>query len=228
MTATTRTEFLTRVKRALDHVVDQPAPSGVSAHPVVRDDLVRQVQSGTPQRLERWVQLAKKNGMIVEQVAAADIPDAIRRCLGKHQVKKALLNLGTFEGQVPMRETLTSINIEAHAWGEPNCRATAYECDASITDCRYGLADTGALLVWSDPTFGRSSTLTVPIHIVLLPAERILPDLIDGLARVRQDCQGQMPSNVVVINGPSKTADIEMNLITGVHGPKFLYVIVVE
>src|SRR5690242_9976572 len=102
---TTRTEFLARVKKALDHVADQPAPSGVAAHPVVRDDLVRQVQADTPQRLERWIQLAKKNGMVIEQVTAAGIPDAIRRCLGKHQIKKALLNLGTFEGQIPVRET---------------------------------------------------------------------------------------------------------------------------
>jgi L-lactate dehydrogenase complex protein LldG len=52
--------------------------------------------------------------------------------------------------------------------------------------------------------------------------------MIDGLARVREDCGGQMPSNIVVINGPSKTADIEMNLVTGVHGPKYVYVLVVE
>jgi len=86
-------------------------------------------------------------------------------------------------------------------------------------------------MVWSDPAFGRSSTLVIPIHIVLLPASRILPELIDALAFAQQQVaqgSGQLPSNIVLINGPSKTADIEMNLITGVHGPKHLYVVVLE
>jgi L-lactate dehydrogenase complex protein LldG len=89
-------------------------------------------------------------------------------------------------------------------------------------------------LVWSDATFGRSSTLVVPVHVVLLPSSRIIPDMIDGLGLVARTFGGtnttppRLPSNVVIINGPSKTADIEMNLVTGVHGPKYLYVIVVE
>jgi L-lactate dehydrogenase complex protein LldG len=228
MSTTTRTEFLSRVKKALGHPVDQPAPSPVASHPVMRDDLVRQVKVDAPNRTERWLQLAAKNGMFVQKMNRDAILESIKTCLAKHQAKKVMTNLGSFEGQIAVPETLTAAGIETHAWGQPGCRDTAYQCDASITDCRYGLADTGALLVWSDPTFGRSSTLTVPVHIILLREERILPDMVDGLSRVRQDCNGQMPSNIVVINGPSKTADIEMNLVTGVHGPKYVYVLVIE
>ena len=65
------------------------------------------------------------------------------------------------------------------------------------------------------------------MHVVLLTASRVLPDLIDALPRALAENRGRMPSNVVVINGPSKTADIEMHLITGVHGPKFLHVLVI-
>jgi L-lactate utilization protein LutC len=228
MSATTRTEFLSRVKKALGHPVDQPGPSPVANHPAMRDDLLRQVSADAPGRTARWLQLAAKNGMSVQKIGRDGILESIQSCLGKHQAGKVLTNLGSFEGQIPVRETLAAAGMQTHAWGEPNCREIAYQCDASITDCRYGLADTGALLVWSDPSFGRSSTLTVPVHIILLREDRILPDMIDGLARVREDCGGQMPSNIVVINGPSKTADIEMNLVTGVHGPKYVYVLVVE
>ena len=113
-------------------------------------------------------------------------------------------------------------------WTDPNCEKLVFQCDAGITDCRYGLADTGALMVWSDPGFGRSTTLTIPLHIVLLPAVRIVADMIDALPHVLRDTGGRMASNVVIINGPSKTADIEMNLVTGVHGPKDLCVIVID
>jgi L-lactate dehydrogenase complex protein LldG len=98
----------------------------------------------------------------------------------------------------------------------------------SITDAPAGLADTGALLVWSHEHFGRSSTLVTPVHITLLPASRILPDLVDGLAFVQQQNPGLLPSNIVVINGPSKTGDIEMKLVVGVHGPKYLYVLLLD
>lgn len=83
-------------------------------------------------------------------------------------------------------------------------------------------------MVWSDPGFGRSTTLTIPLHIVLVPAVRIVADMIDALPHVLRDTGGRMASNVVIINGPSKTADIEMNLVTGVHGPKYLCAVVID
>ena len=52
--------------------------------------------------------------------------------------------------------------------------------------------------------------------------------MIDGLDLVLRLGEGKMPPNVVVINGPSKTGDIEMKLVTGVHGPKYLYTIVID
>jgi L-lactate dehydrogenase complex protein LldG len=139
-----------------------------------------------------------------------------------------IVNAGELDGRFGVAAHLVSRGKEVLQWGAPGCGELAFSCDAAVTDCRAGLADTGAVMVWSDAEFGRSSTLVVPVHVVLLPASRVLADLVDGFEMLVRECGGNLPSNVVVINGPSKTADIEMNLVTGVHGPKYLHVVLVE
>lgn len=68
----------------------------------------------------------------------------------------------------------------------------------------------------------RLASLAVPVHIAILPESRILADLLDWAEWTRS-----MPyaSGQVLITGPSKTGDIEMNLVTGVHGPGHVYVV---
>ncbi len=220
------TEFMARVRHALGHSAQGTLPRPESV-PVRPERLLRQVAATDPKRVSRWIAMAEKNGMVVRRSRAIGLTQAVEDCLRSSGVKSIMLNLADVpEGS--LRGDLAARGYQVSEWGEEHCAQRVYETDASVTDCRYGIADTGALLVWSDSGFGRSTTLTVPLHIVLLPAPRIVADLIDALPRVRRDAGGLIPSNVVIINGPSKTADIEMNLVTGVHGPKFLHVIVID
>ena len=156
---------------------------------------------------------------------------AIEACLSRHGVRRVMLNGGELAERFGVAAHLAGRGIETVAWGAPGCADAAFDCDAAITDCRAGMADAGSLLVWSDAGFGRASTLVAPVHVVLLPASRIVADMIDAVEIVMAasgGVVGGMPSNVVMINGPSKTADIEMRLVTGVHGPKFLDVVLIE
>ncbi len=219
-------EFMARVRHALGHSTQgmAPKPDTVPARP---ERLLRQVTASDPKRVSRWIAMAEKNGMVVRRSRAIALTQAVEDCLRNSGVKSIMLNLSDVpEGS--LREDLKARGYQVSQWGDEHCAQSVYVTDASVTDCRYGLADSGALLVWSDSGFGRSTTLTVPLHIVLLPATRIVADMIDALPRVRRDAGGLIPSNVVIINGPSKTADIEMNLVTGVHGPKFVQVIVID
>ena len=221
-----RRKFLDQVRHALGHS-SQGDPPPPSQPPVRTERLIRQVSSSDPRRVDRWIALAKKNGMKVQRASAVGLASAVDTFLTGTEVKSIMLNFSDLP-ENSLRSHLVAKGYAVRLWGEENCSRNVFESDAALTDCRYGLADTGSLLVWSDSGFGRSTTLTVPLHIVLLPAARIVADMIDALPRVRRDTAGLMPSNVVIINGPSKTADIEMNLVTGVHGPKFLYVIVID
>jgi L-lactate dehydrogenase complex protein LldG len=221
-----RDQFLSSVRHALGHseVGTLPAPPG---RPGRSERLIRQVRADDPRRVERWIDLAGKTGVKVKRARSAGVEAVIDECLNEHQVKSVMVNLADLP-EDNIAAHLTGTGRTVFRWALEGCAQAVFDCDASITDCRYGLADTGAMMVWSDPGFGRSTTLTVPVHVVLLPAGRILADMIDALPHALRDTGGRMPSNVVIINGPSKTADIEMKLVTGVHGPKFLYAVIIE
>lgn len=104
---------------------------------------------------------------------------------------------------------------------EIDYRAWCAQADAGLTSAEYALAETGSLVIVPSPAQSRLTSLLPPFHFVLLPQSRILPSIFDWVA-LRPEV---FPSNIVLVSGPSKTADIEQTLVVGVHGPKRLIVI---
>jgi len=98
--------------------------------------------------------------------------------------------------------------------------------DAAITGTQGAIAETGALILWPTPAEPRLMSLVPPIHIAVLPAQKIHDTFADAIRA--GNWAESMPTNALLISGPSKTADIEMTLAFGVHGPKELIVIIVE
>lgn len=95
--------------------------------------------------------------------------------------------------------------------------------DAGFTGCRGAIAETGTLVLWPDEREPRLLSLVPPIHLVLLEAETIRSTFAELLAE--QGWKRGMPTNALLITGPSKSADIEQTLTYGVHGPKELIVL---
>ena len=100
------------------------------------------------------------------------------------------------------------------------------DIDAAFTGCRGAIAETGSLVLWPTPEEPRLMSLVPPVHFVLLDSERIYTTFAELVDQQRWS-QG-MPSNALLISGPSKSADIEQTLAYGVHGPKALIVLVRE
>ena len=96
--------------------------------------------------------------------------------------------------------------------------------DCGITSADYALADTGSLVMIAGPREARLISLLPPIHIAVVPAERILTGLDELFTLVPNPAE--VTSSMVIITGPSRTADIEQILVRGVHGPGKLAVIV--
>jgi len=97
--------------------------------------------------------------------------------------------------------------------------------EAGFTSSRAGIAETGSLVVWPSRDEPRTLSLVPPVHFVLLEASQVFSTL-DEVMR-EQGWRTAMPTNALLISGPSKTGDIEGTLNYGVHGPKALVVLLV-
>lgn len=98
--------------------------------------------------------------------------------------------------------------------------------DAAVTSTLGGIAETGALILWPDEKEPRLMSLVPPIHIAILRADKIHTTFSEAMQA--EDWAKNMPTNVLLISGPSKTADIELTLAFGVHGPKELIVLILH
>ncbi|MBL0670087.1 lactate utilization protein C [Aeromonas hydrophila] len=99
-------------------------------------------------------------------------------------------------------------------------------CQAGITHCAGAIADTGTLVLLPDSGEPRTLSLVPPCHIALLAASTIADNLAGLVAGGRW--QQAMPTNLLLVSGPSKTADIQQTLAYGAHGPSRLLVVLVE
>jgi len=115
--------------------------------------------------------------------------------------------------------------VEGGFRDEAELRRACAAADVGVTSAAYGLADTGSLVMFSTGEEARMISLLPPVHVAVLAKERILTGL-DELF-LRHPHPGEAASSMVLITGPSRTADIEQILIRGVHGPGELHVIVV-
>lgn len=121
------------------------------------------------------------------------------------------------------------------ATGLPICQTDAgYDvhdlesCDAGITACEALIAQTGSALITSRTSGGRALSILPPHHVILATREQMLPDMVAGYAMLREKYNGNYPSLISFVTGPSRTGDIERILVLGAHGPKKLTVLLIE
>ena len=105
-------------------------------------------------------------------------------------------------------------------------RLTALESlQVGLTGAIAGIAESGTFAVVSGSGRSRLASLLPPVHIAVLRAERLYPSL-DAFFAAHPDVADD-GSNLVLITGPSRTADIEMTLTRGVHGPGEVHIVLV-
>ena len=100
--------------------------------------------------------------------------------------------------------------------------------ETGITRCEFLIARLGSIIVSSGQLSGRRMNVYPDVHLVLAYTSQLVPDLKDAFARLNNKYENRLPSLISLITGPSRTADIEKTLVMGAHGPKELYVFLVE
>ncbi len=101
-------------------------------------------------------------------------------------------------------------------------------CDVSITGCEYLVARTGSIVMSTAQLSGRTASVYAPIHICIAYTSQLVFDIKDALQAAKEKYAGNLPSLITFATGPSRTADIEKTLVVGVHGPKEVYLFLVE
>lgn len=98
--------------------------------------------------------------------------------------------------------------------------------DASVTSAQAGIADTGTLVLIPSPHEPRTLSLVPPVHVAVLMASQLYASLPAAMLALQPE--RDMPTNLVLVTGPSKTSDIQQTLAFGAHGPKELVIVLVN
>jgi len=146
-------------------------------------------------------------------IVTTDVTDALRRILTDLRPERIALS---------DRPPLPDLEIEE--LGIPPDAHDMFRFDVGISTAQAGIAETGTLVLDSAYERHRLVSLVPPVHIAIVRASQICETLSDALRLLRND--REISPAVTFITGPSRTADIELTLAIGVHGPRELYVIV--
>lgn len=209
--------------RILDRLLKAPRHAAP-----VRPDWQPATFATTAERVDRFQAMLEAVHGEVHRVTAADWPERLRTILANRGVRTMLY--GATEAGAKLAAawaahadapTLIPYDRPVEAF-----RAELVnDIDAGFTTTRGGIAETGTLVLWPTPAEPRLMSLLPPVHVALVDAATVADSLAGLLAEA--GWAAGMPTNALLISGPSKTADIEQTLAYGVHGPKELIVLLV-
>jgi len=220
MNDASRAQILNRLHAATkQQPVEAPEAAGLPGEAFSRDEKIEKLKS-----------LMEAVRTEVHIVGAPDWTALFKEILIKRDVKTLLYAPDTTLGDRLQKAWVTESNelpeLVTYDGQIEDFKEKLFATDAAITSTVGGIAETGAVILWPDKNEPRLMSLVPPIHIAVLEAEKIYNTFSEAIQT--ENWSDKMPTNVLLISGPSKTADIELTLAFGVHGPKELIVLIVK
>lgn len=200
---------------------------GALTAPVSDFAVVTEKQWNETEKLDLFQQKIESVHAEVHRVSKENWLEKLKELLAEKQVKNLLTPMQAQVG-VDTRAALKEGDVELLTYDQPieGWKAELFSnVDAAITDVRSAIAETGSLVLWPDLDQPRLMTLVPPIHFAVVDADQLKNTFHEVIVSEGWVSEG-MPTNALLISGPSKTADIEQTLAYGVHGPKELVVLV--
>lgn len=211
-----RARILARLKKPGPY--EPPAPP---TQPPARDwDL--------DERIRRFTERMTAVRAEVLRVGAEDWPDKLRGLCREKGISALLHGTDGPLGEALATTFATAGETRLVPYAEPVehwKEQLFFDTDAAITSCRAGIAETGTLILWPTPEEPRLMSLVPPVHFAVLRTAGLYSTFADAVRE--QQWTAGLPTNALLISGPSKSADIEQTLAYGVHGPKELIVLLV-
>ncbi|KRT72204.1 MAG: hypothetical protein XU13_C0028G0014 [Candidatus Rokubacteria bacterium CSP1-6] len=237
----TRGEFLEKIRREV-----RRAPGLFAASPAARPDRPteaaaaarRQMAERWPEALERFRQEFERVNGIFHRVAGLDEVAGVIRDIAREKGARELVAWAPGELGLDLRPSLEPQGVSiavAPTDGRDDARRRHREAAArapiGVTGADFALAETGTLILISGAGRPRSTSLLPETHVAVFDRERLLETLEQVgvmLEALHADAERSMSGGVIsFITGPSRTADIELTLTRGVHGPKEVHAIFV-
>ena len=189
------------------------AQTTLSLHPVIyKPRLPESIDSET----ERFLSEVKKLSGVGQKISSSDIDSALKTLVAEQNIHKAAVWNTPHLQQLQITNYLSALGVELVS---PNAdKHDMALCDLGITDADFLLPETGTLVLRSSAEKPRAVSLLPRVHLAIVRPEMLRADMHQVFAEAKAS------NYLVFITGPSRTADIELTVTLGVHGPKNLYV----
>jgi len=199
-----------------------------------RDEILSRVRSALGRQAGDPVPAPPPFALAFVTSSPAERVETFRRALealaGKVAVARTAAEAGDYVRAAVAGRTFAAskaqILSQCGVHGSDFSRETCAQVDVGITSADYALAETGSLVVLTESNESRLLSLLPPCHIAVVARSRIVENLEELLTLLPEPTAAS--SAMVIITGPSRTADIEMLLVRGVHGPGEIHVVILE
>jgi L-lactate dehydrogenase complex protein LldG len=123
---------------------------------------------------------------------------------------------------------LVDAGVEVVVWRDlGDFREVVGRADIGLSTAAWAIAETGSLILEGGPGKGRTVTLLPPTYVAVIPVGRILQTVPEAIEKYAGGETGDLPANVCLHTGPSRSGDIEMSLFVGMHGPGDVHVVLI-